>query len=144
MDRTTLTANLKPLMRRSLVEVSDDPADRRSRLMRLTPAGRSALAAAVPLWREAQTAAEHLVAGGTSIAGWTEGARLTWQYAPEPGSRWDKSSSGCGERLSGGGRTFQEQRAFARVAGHLGCAFEFGLGLGQTPHLEQQVAAHAG
>ena len=37
MDRTTLTANLKPLQRRGLVEVAVDPRDRRSRLMTLTP-----------------------------------------------------------------------------------------------------------
>src|SRR3984957_6096890 len=40
MDRTTLTAALKPLERRGLVEVIADPADRRSRLMKLTPAGK--------------------------------------------------------------------------------------------------------
>src|SRR5438094_4398469 len=39
MDRTTLTAALKPLLRRRIVEVSVDPADRRSRRMALTPAG---------------------------------------------------------------------------------------------------------
>ncbi len=32
MDRTTLTAALKPLERRGLVDVITDPADRRSRL----------------------------------------------------------------------------------------------------------------
>src|SRR5471030_1387193 len=31
MDRTTLTAALKPLQRRGLVEIAADPADRRSR-----------------------------------------------------------------------------------------------------------------
>ncbi len=50
MDRTTLTANLKPLQRRGLVEVNVDPQDRRSRLMTLTADGRSLLAAAVPIW----------------------------------------------------------------------------------------------
>src|SRR5580698_7340871 len=44
MDRTTLTAALKPLERRGLVEITADPADRRSRLMTLTPTGRSLLA----------------------------------------------------------------------------------------------------
>lgn len=52
MDRTTLTANLKPLERRNLLEVLIDPADRRARLLRLTPAGRKTLAAAVPIWRK--------------------------------------------------------------------------------------------
>jgi DNA-binding MarR family transcriptional regulator len=61
MDRTTLTANLKPLERRQLVKVSVDEADRRSRRMRLTPAGRALLEAALPLWRRAQAATERLV-----------------------------------------------------------------------------------
>jgi len=51
MDRTTLTAALKPLERRGLVLVEQDPADRRSRLLELTPAGLEALAQAVPVWR---------------------------------------------------------------------------------------------
>ena len=51
MDRTTLTAALKPLTRRGLVEVRVDPADQRSRLLALTDAGRDALASAVPIWR---------------------------------------------------------------------------------------------
>src|SRR5471030_1633090 len=44
VDRTTLTAAVKPLERRGLVKVSVDPADRRGRLMTLTSAGRSLLA----------------------------------------------------------------------------------------------------
>src|SRR5436309_3064609 len=52
MDRTTLTANLKPLERRGLVRVTVDAADRRSRRLVLTPAGRALLAAAVPIWRD--------------------------------------------------------------------------------------------
>jgi DNA-binding MarR family transcriptional regulator len=51
MDRTTLTANLKPLERRGLVETATNPKDRRARLLRLTPAGRAVLAEAVPIWR---------------------------------------------------------------------------------------------
>jgi DNA-binding MarR family transcriptional regulator len=51
MDRTTLTAALKPLERRGFVEVRADPKDRRSRLLALTDAGRAVLAAAVPIWR---------------------------------------------------------------------------------------------
>jgi len=61
MDRTTLTANLKPLERRGLVKVTVGDADRRSRLMILTPAGRAILGAAVPLWKRAQLATERLV-----------------------------------------------------------------------------------
>jgi len=51
MDRTTLTANLKPLQRRGLVKVAAAREDRRSRLLQLTPAGRRLLRRAVPIWR---------------------------------------------------------------------------------------------
>lgn len=61
MDRTTLTAALKPLERRGLVEVTADPADRRSRVMTLTPAGKERLAAAVPVWKRMHVAIERLV-----------------------------------------------------------------------------------
>lgn len=50
MDRTTLTAALKPLERRGLVVVEKDSHDRRGRLLRLTPAGRALLARAAPVW----------------------------------------------------------------------------------------------
>lgn len=58
MDRTTLTAALKPLERQGLVTVGVDPADRRSRLLILTDRGRETLAAAVPIWRETHAAVE--------------------------------------------------------------------------------------
>ena len=63
MDRTTLTANLKPLERRQLVRVSADETDRRSRLMTLTPAGQSLLAAAYPIWQQTHGALEKRLAG---------------------------------------------------------------------------------
>lgn len=56
MDRTTLTTNLKPLARRGLVKVAIDRADRRSRRLVITAAGRARLAAAFPAWREAHAA----------------------------------------------------------------------------------------
>ena len=52
MDRTTLTAALKPLERRGLVTVEPDPRDRRGRLLRLMPDGRRLLAEALPIWQE--------------------------------------------------------------------------------------------
>jgi DNA-binding MarR family transcriptional regulator len=52
MDRTTLTANLKPLERRGLVETTADPGDRRARLLRLTAAGRAVLSEATPIWKQ--------------------------------------------------------------------------------------------
>jgi len=50
MDRTTLTAALKPLERRGLVRSEADPRDRRSRLLVLTDDGLALLAQAVPIW----------------------------------------------------------------------------------------------
>ena len=64
MDRTTLTANLKPLQRRGLIEAEADPSDRRTRLLRLTPAGRAALAEAVPIWERTHAEIEAGLAGG--------------------------------------------------------------------------------
>jgi DNA-binding MarR family transcriptional regulator len=60
-DRTTLTANLKPLERRGLVKVSIDDADRRARRLKLTPAGRALLVAAVPIWKQTHALVENLL-----------------------------------------------------------------------------------
>lgn len=51
MDRTTLTAALKPLERRGLVAVRKDTSDRRSRILVLTSEGRQLLARALPSWQ---------------------------------------------------------------------------------------------
>ena len=61
MDRTTLTAALKPLQRRRLVTVMVDAGDRRSRRLRLTPAGRALLARAVPVWRRTHAEIEQVL-----------------------------------------------------------------------------------
>jgi DNA-binding MarR family transcriptional regulator len=53
MDRTTLSRNLKPLVRNGLLEVRSGE-DGRTRLVRLTPAGEQALEEAYPLWQQAQ------------------------------------------------------------------------------------------
>ncbi len=58
MDRTTLTAALKPLERAGLVTVGPDKHDRRKRLLALTPAGRMVLEAAMPVWRSEHAAIE--------------------------------------------------------------------------------------
>jgi DNA-binding MarR family transcriptional regulator len=62
MDRTTLTAALKPLERRGLVTVSVDDADKRSRRLTLTPAGRALLIAALPVWENEHAAINALLA----------------------------------------------------------------------------------
>ncbi|HKF22192.1 MAG TPA: MarR family winged helix-turn-helix transcriptional regulator [Candidatus Angelobacter sp.] len=61
MDRTTLTAAVKPLQRRHLLKIAVDPADRRSRVMTLTARGRKLLACAVPIWKKTHTAVEALL-----------------------------------------------------------------------------------
>ncbi|TCR64090.1 MarR family transcriptional regulator [Bosea sp. BK604] len=58
MDRTTLTAALKPLTRRGLVIVMQDVKDRRSRRLKLTPEGIALLASAVPIWQRTHDAVE--------------------------------------------------------------------------------------
>jgi len=65
MDRTTLTANLKPLQRRGLVTVEADETDRRSRRLSLTPAGRALLAEAFPIWKRTHAALEALLGGSS-------------------------------------------------------------------------------
>jgi DNA-binding MarR family transcriptional regulator len=64
MDRTTLTAALKPLQRRGLVTVAVDTADRRSRLMALTQKGMTLLVRAVPIWQRTHQEIEGLLPDG--------------------------------------------------------------------------------
>jgi len=61
MDRTTLTANLKPLERRGLIEIAVDPKDKRGRLLKLTASGRAMLTKAVPIWERTHAEAERLL-----------------------------------------------------------------------------------
>ncbi len=52
MDRTTLTAAIKPLMRDGLVDMLPNPQDARSRQLHLTERGHEKLRAALPIWQE--------------------------------------------------------------------------------------------
>ncbi len=63
MDRTTLTANLKPLQRRHLVKVAVDKEDQRSRRLIITAAGRALVAKAFPLWQQAHAETERRLTG---------------------------------------------------------------------------------
>jgi DNA-binding MarR family transcriptional regulator len=63
MDRTTLTAALKPLERRGLVRVSLDPSDRRSRILLLTQKGHDLLLRAVPVWERTHQEIDSLLPG---------------------------------------------------------------------------------
>ncbi len=62
MDRTTLTANLKPLERRRLLKVAIDKEDRRGHRLMLTAAGRALLSRAFPLWMRGHAEIEKKVA----------------------------------------------------------------------------------
>jgi DNA-binding MarR family transcriptional regulator len=63
MDRTTLTANLKPLQRRALVKVAVDVDDRRSRLLLLTAKGKRLLGEALPIWRRTHSELDRRFSG---------------------------------------------------------------------------------
>ncbi len=64
MDRTTLTAALKPLERRGLLKTSQDPSDRRNRILKLTDEGQELLARAVPTWEQTHREIEQQIPGG--------------------------------------------------------------------------------
>jgi len=66
MDRTTLTAALKPLERRGLVKIAHDSADRRSRILILTAKGRELLARALPAWQSTHAAIEEGLPKGSN------------------------------------------------------------------------------
>jgi DNA-binding MarR family transcriptional regulator len=61
MDRTTLTAALKPLERRGLLRVEPSPTDGRARILVLTTAGRET--PAVSIWQETHAAVEERLVG---------------------------------------------------------------------------------
>jgi DNA-binding MarR family transcriptional regulator len=64
MDRTTLTAALKPLERRGLVNVIPDPVDKRSRRLKLTAEGQALLGEAVPVWERTHAEVEGWIEDG--------------------------------------------------------------------------------
>jgi DNA-binding MarR family transcriptional regulator len=64
MDRTTLTAALKPLKRRRLINITTDNRDQRARVLELTPQGRNLLTRAVAVWTNTHTAVEARLGAG--------------------------------------------------------------------------------
>jgi DNA-binding MarR family transcriptional regulator len=54
MDRSTLGHLLRPLLKRGLLKLEPSKKDGRRRAIRLTPAGKSLLAKARPLWAKAE------------------------------------------------------------------------------------------
>jgi DNA-binding MarR family transcriptional regulator len=76
MDRTTLTAALKPLARQGLINVAADAEDRRARRVILTDAGRGVLGRATDTWRSAHETLDVMLAddAGPPLTGRVRGA----------------------------------------------------------------------
>ena len=64
MDRSTVTANLKPLERNGAVITTVDAQDRRGRRVALTKAGHALLAQTTPIWIAEHAVVEDELAGG--------------------------------------------------------------------------------
>jgi DNA-binding MarR family transcriptional regulator len=77
MDRTSVTANLKPLERGGLIAIRIDDKDRRVRRAYLTEQGRVALAQAIPLWTEAQAACSDRTGGNGGTSPCAEGVKAS-------------------------------------------------------------------
>ncbi|GAB4346160.1 MAG: MarR family winged helix-turn-helix transcriptional regulator [Desulfobulbaceae bacterium] len=90
-DRTTLTRNLGVLEKNGLVTTATGP-DRRTRKVGLTRAGREKLAAALPLWNEAQQRVVESL-GPERFA--------SLHTLLDELSRLDKTAAGCGSAISG-------------------------------------------
>jgi DNA-binding MarR family transcriptional regulator len=67
MDRTTLTATLKPLERRGLISIHRDTADLRSRILNLTDNGAALLREAYPLWKKVQQSLGRTFGSATNL-----------------------------------------------------------------------------
>lgn len=83
MDRTTLTANLKPLERRGLISVCRDEQDRRGRRLALTEAGLDLLAQAVPIWRKTHNEVDQLLRKASADALREDLLALAYSSGPE-------------------------------------------------------------
>ena len=69
MDRTTLTAALKPLARNGWVKITPSKTDKRSKQLSLTAKGMAVLASAVPVWKKEQAALDKMLDAGALRAG---------------------------------------------------------------------------
>ena len=86
MDRTSLTAMLKPLERRGWAEVRVDETDRRGRRLHLTDAGRAALARAVEIWEREHAAVEDGLADADALRAGLNALAFGKGGAPRTGS----------------------------------------------------------
>ncbi len=100
MDRTTLTANLKPLERRGLLKVTVGDADKRRRRLTLTPAGRALLVAAVAVWKRTHAVIERLLIRSNPDDLRADLRALTWPGLPSASSQAQVRTSRSGSRIS--------------------------------------------
>jgi DNA-binding MarR family transcriptional regulator len=68
VERTTLSRNLARLAARGWIEIAGAADDARSRIVTVTPQGRTILADALPAWRKAQSAAQAAIGGAGADA----------------------------------------------------------------------------
>lgn len=61
LDRTSLTRNLQPPVRKRWIKILQGDEDRRVRMVSITPAGIAALRKALPAWRAAQAGADQVL-----------------------------------------------------------------------------------
>ena len=61
LDRTSLTRNLQPPVRKRWIRIVLSEEDRRVRMVSITPAGIAALRKAVPAWRAAQASVDEVL-----------------------------------------------------------------------------------
>ncbi len=63
LDKTTFSRNLRPLERRKLIAI-EEGEDRRTRLVRVTPAGEKLVKEAYAYWRSVQASFKRRLHGG--------------------------------------------------------------------------------
>ncbi len=83
MDRTTLGRNLKPLERDGLVTIEAGD-DRRTRWLRITPAGEAVLIRAYPLWMAAQQQIDEIL-GEADVRSLIQGLKALQDRRPPQG-----------------------------------------------------------
>jgi DNA-binding MarR family transcriptional regulator len=86
MDRTSVTALLKPLRRRGLIEIGEVTGDRRRRCMTITSGGKAALEHALTIWRGEHAALEASLPEGAAPTG-RQFLRLLSEASPPPAPR---------------------------------------------------------
>jgi DNA-binding MarR family transcriptional regulator len=83
MDRTSLTAMLKPLERRGLLRIEPDAKDRRARRVAITADGVALLERALPVWRDQHAALDSEIGDATAVRLRADLGRVVIVRAPD-------------------------------------------------------------